>query len=66
MQIKHQALISLGQDRSFIVYLIPKGDTPEIRIKEKVDIVICPKITYERFKTMVEDTLNEHGTVITY
>jgi len=66
LNIKHQALLSLSEDRNMLVYVIPKGDRPGIRVKNKVNLVICPKNTYENNKKVIDDTLNENGTVLTY
>jgi len=66
LNIKHQALLSLGEDRGLLVYVIPKGDRPGIYVKNKVDLVICPVGTYEGNKKVIDDTLNENGTVLTY
>lgn len=66
MNIKHQALLSLGEDRGLLVYVIPKGDRPGFYVKNKVDLVICPKSVYESNKIMIDDTLNETGTILIY
>lgn len=66
MNIKSQALITLGENRDIFIYMLPKDIRPGIYLKDKVDLVICSVKTYENNKNIIDESLNDTGTVFTY
>jgi hypothetical protein len=46
--------------------MLPKDIRPGIYLKDKVDLVICSVKTYENNKNIIDESLNDTGTVFTY